>query len=130
MPIYAYRCAECAHTEDTLQKMSDAPLTHCPQCKQATFKKQLTAAAFQFKGSGYYVTDFRDAGTASTSSASHASVKTESNKQEASTSQAHSSGKAAAVSPSSASSDSPAASVAQTVTDTASTSSATLSAGS
>ncbi len=113
MPIYAYRCAECAHTEDVLQKMSDAPLTHCPQCKQATFKKQLTAAAFQFKGSGYYVTDFRDAGTASTSSAS----------------QAHSSGKAAA-SPSSTSSDAPAASVAKTVTDTASTSSATLSAGS
>ncbi len=114
MPIYAYRCTECAHTEDALQKMSDAPLTHCPQCKQATFKKQLTAAAFQLKGSGYYVTDFRDAGTASTSSAS----------------QAHSSGKAAAASPSSTSSDMPAASVAKTVTDTASTSSATLSAGS
>ena len=60
MPIYAYKCESCGHAKDVLQKMSDAPLTDCPQCGAATFKKQLTAAGFQLKGSGWYVTDFRD----------------------------------------------------------------------
>ncbi len=60
MPIYAYRCDACGHGRDVLQKMSDAPLTDCPSCGAAgTFKKQLTAAGFQLKGSGWYVTDFR-----------------------------------------------------------------------
>ena len=59
MPIYAYKCESCGHTKDVLQKMSDAPLTDCPQCGAAAFKKQLTAAGFQLKGSGWYVTDFR-----------------------------------------------------------------------
>ncbi|KAB0603239.1 FmdB family zinc ribbon protein [Cupriavidus pauculus] len=60
MPIYAYRCDACGHGRDVLQKMSDSPLTDCPSCGAAgTFKKQLTAAGFQLKGSGWYVTDFR-----------------------------------------------------------------------
>ena len=60
MPIYAYRCDACGHGRDVLQKMSDAQLTDCPSCGTAgTFKKQLTAAGFQLKGSGWYVTDFR-----------------------------------------------------------------------
>ncbi|QQX84840.1 zinc ribbon domain-containing protein [Cupriavidus necator] len=60
MPIYAYRCDACGHGRDVLQKMSDAPLTDCPSCGVAgSFKKQLTAAGFQLKGSGWYVTDFR-----------------------------------------------------------------------
>jgi putative FmdB family regulatory protein len=59
MPIYAYKCESCGHSKDVLQKMSDAPLTDCPQCGAAAFKKQLTAAGFQLKGSGWYVTDFR-----------------------------------------------------------------------
>lgn len=59
MPIYAYKCESCGHSKDVLQKMSDAPLTDCPQCGAATFKKQLTSAGFQLKGSGWYVTDFR-----------------------------------------------------------------------
>ncbi|QET02802.1 zinc ribbon domain-containing protein [Cupriavidus pauculus] len=60
MPIYAYRCEACGHGRDVLQKMSDAPLTDCPSCGTAgSFKKQLTAAGFQLKGSGWYVTDFR-----------------------------------------------------------------------
>lgn len=60
MPIYAYRCDACGHGRDVLQKMSDAPLTDCPSCGAAgSFKKQLTAAGFQLKGSGWYVTDFR-----------------------------------------------------------------------
>lgn len=60
MPIYAYKCESCGHAKDVLQKMSDDPLTLCPSCGQASFKKQLTAAGFQLKGSGWYVTDFRE----------------------------------------------------------------------
>ena len=59
MPIYAYRCAACGHSRDVLQKMSDAPLTACPACGADQFQKQVTAAGFQLKGSGWYVTDFR-----------------------------------------------------------------------
>ena len=59
MPIYAYRCSHCGHAQDVLQKMSDAPLTHCPACGQESYVKQLTAAGFQLKGSGWYETDFK-----------------------------------------------------------------------
>ncbi|MEP6965777.1 MAG: FmdB family zinc ribbon protein [Polaromonas sp.] len=59
MPIYAYKCESCGFAKDVLQKMSDTPLTDCPQCGAASFRKQLTAAGFQLKGSGWYVTDFR-----------------------------------------------------------------------
>lgn len=59
MPIYAYKCASCGHAKDVLQKMSDAPLSVCPACGAETFSKQLTAAGFQLKGSGWYATDFR-----------------------------------------------------------------------
>ena len=60
MPIYAYRCETCGHAKDVLQKISDEPLSLCPSCGADTFRKQLTAAGFQLKGSGWYVTDFRD----------------------------------------------------------------------
>ena len=59
MPIYAYRCSECGHAKDVLQKMSDPVLTDCPVCGAASFVKQVTAAGFQLKGSGWYVTDFK-----------------------------------------------------------------------
>ena len=59
MPIYAYKCGSCGHAKDVLQKISDAPLTECPACGKATFSKQLTAAGFQLKGSGWYATDFK-----------------------------------------------------------------------
>ena len=59
MPIYAYRCSSCGHAKDVLQKLSDAPLTVCPACGAATFAKQVTAAGFQLKGSGWYATDFK-----------------------------------------------------------------------
>ena len=59
MPIYAYRCESCGFAKDVLQKMSDAPLTQCPECGTDAFRKQVTAAGFQLKGSGWYVTDFR-----------------------------------------------------------------------
>lgn len=59
MPIYAYKCESCGHAKDVLQKLSDPLLTDCPACGAPAFKKQLTAAGFQLKGSGWYVTDFR-----------------------------------------------------------------------
>ncbi|BET13321.1 FmdB family zinc ribbon protein [Pandoraea sputorum] len=59
MPIYAYRCETCGFAKDVLQKMSDDPLTQCPECGKDSFRKQVTAAGFQLKGSGWYVTDFR-----------------------------------------------------------------------
>ena len=76
MPIYAYKCESCGHAKDVLQKISDAPLTECPACGAATFSKQLTAAGFQLKGSGWYATDFKGstggsaAATTSTAAAS------------------------------------------------------------
>jgi len=60
MPIYAYRCAACGHAKDMLRKLSDPPLADCPACGAPRFEKQLTAAGFQLKGSGWYVTDFRN----------------------------------------------------------------------
>ncbi len=60
MPIYAYRCSSCGCQKDVMQKMSDAPVGSCPECGKQTFTKQLTAAGFQLKGSGYYVTDFKN----------------------------------------------------------------------
>ena len=59
MPIYAYKCGSCGHAKDVLQKIADAPLTDCPACGKPTFSKQLTAAGFQLKGSGWYATDFK-----------------------------------------------------------------------
>jgi putative FmdB family regulatory protein len=59
MPIYAYRCSNCGHAQDVLQRMSDPVLSVCPACGQSTYVKQVTAAGFQLKGSGWYVTDFR-----------------------------------------------------------------------
>ncbi len=87
MPIYAYRCEDCGFAKDVLQKVSDAPLSVCPSCGKPAFKKQVTAAGFQLKGSGWYVTDFRggsgktasspdskEAGTAATPAAEPASA--------------------------------------------------------
>jgi putative FmdB family regulatory protein len=64
MPIYAYKCGSCGHAKDVLQKVSDAPLTTCPACGQDSFAKQITAAGFQLKGSGWYATDFRGGSSA------------------------------------------------------------------
>jgi putative FmdB family regulatory protein len=59
MPIYAYKCSSCGHSQDVLQKMSATPLTDCPACGKPTYAKQITAPQFQLKGSGWYVTDFK-----------------------------------------------------------------------
>jgi putative FmdB family regulatory protein len=64
MPIYAYRCSSCGHAKDVLRKISDPPLSTCPACGAESFTKQVTAAGFQLKGSGWYVTDFKGGGAA------------------------------------------------------------------
>ncbi len=64
MPIYEYRCSECGFQDEHLQKLSDPQLTDCPSCGKATYKKQLSAAGFQLKGSGWYATDFKNGGGA------------------------------------------------------------------
>ncbi len=64
MPIYAYKCGSCGHAKDVLQKISDPVLTVCPACGAESFAKQLTAAGFQLKGSGWYATDFRGGSSA------------------------------------------------------------------
>lgn len=64
MPIYAYRCTSCGFQNDYLQKLSEPTLTDCPECGKSTFAKQVTAAGFQLKGTGWYATDFKNNGTA------------------------------------------------------------------
>lgn len=62
MPIYPYVCTACGHEFDALQKISDDPLTECPECEEATLRKRLAAPAFQLKGTGWYETDFKNKG--------------------------------------------------------------------
>ncbi|MHB9050523.1 MAG: FmdB family zinc ribbon protein [Thiomonas delicata] len=84
MPIYAYKCESCGHSMDALQKMSDAPLSVCPSCGQAALHKQVTAAGFQLKGSGWSATDFKGAaGAAAAGAAVKAEAKTETKAQAA-----------------------------------------------
>lgn len=72
MPIYAYKCGSCGHAKDVLQKISDAALTACPACGAQAFSKQVTAAGFQLKGSGWYATDFRGGSSAPATAADSA----------------------------------------------------------
>lgn len=62
MPIYEYQCEACGHTFDTLQKISEDPLTDCPECGKPALKKLVSAAGFRLKGSGWYETDFKSGG--------------------------------------------------------------------
>jgi len=75
MPIYAYKCSACGFAKDVLQKISDAPLTVCPECGASAYSKQVTAAGFQLKGSGWYVTDFRNNGSGNAANGSTAAKK-------------------------------------------------------
>ncbi|HUH86512.1 MAG TPA: FmdB family zinc ribbon protein [Pusillimonas sp.] len=84
MPIYAYKCSDCGHAQDVLQKMSDPVLTDCPSCGQSTYVKQVTAAGFQLKGSGWYVTDFRDGGKSAGGASASSSGSSESSGSSAS----------------------------------------------
>jgi putative FmdB family regulatory protein len=62
MPIYPYVCTACGHEFDTLQKISEAPLTDCPACGESGLRKRLAAPAFKLKGTGWYETDFKNDG--------------------------------------------------------------------
>ncbi len=62
MPIYEYRCDACGHKLEVIQKLKDAPLTICPVCDKPTLAKMISAGGFQLKGSGWYATDFKNAG--------------------------------------------------------------------
>ena len=64
MPLYQYRCADCGHELEVLQKLSDPAPVECPVCHHASLQKQVTAAGFQLKGTGWYVTDFRGGNSA------------------------------------------------------------------
>jgi putative FmdB family regulatory protein len=61
MPLYEYRCRACDHVFDVIQKFSDPPLTECPECGGAV-DKCVSSPAIQFKGSGFYITDYTDKG--------------------------------------------------------------------
>ena len=63
MPIYEYRCASCGFEKEYLQKVSDPPVVSCPSCGQPAMSKKVTAAGFQLKGTGWYVTDFKNKGS-------------------------------------------------------------------
>ena len=77
MPIYGYRCSSCGHEKDVMQKISEAKLTVCPACGASTFVKQLSAAGFQLKGSGWYATDFKGGGAKPASPAAGADASKE-----------------------------------------------------
>jgi putative FmdB family regulatory protein len=62
MPIYPYKCRSCGHAKDVLQKISDEPQKICPSCGEESWSKQLSAPGFQLKGTGWYATDFKNAG--------------------------------------------------------------------
>lgn len=59
MPFYEYQCESCGHNLEALQKLSDAPLTDCPECHKPSLKKQISAAGFRLSGGGWYETDFK-----------------------------------------------------------------------
>lgn len=77
MPIYEYECTACQHQFDEVQKMNDPVLTQCPKCSQETVIRLVSAAGFQLKGSGWYVTDFKNKGQSKPATDKKAEVKTE-----------------------------------------------------
>ncbi|NQV70038.1 MAG: zinc ribbon domain-containing protein [Pseudohongiella sp.] len=88
MPIYEYQCTGCEHKMESLQKISDKPLTKCPVCGKPKLRKLVSAASFRLKGGGWYETDFKtgdkkqlaesDSGVAKTADSAKTTEKTES----------------------------------------------------
>lgn len=85
MPIYEYRCKACQHQFDTIQGFSDDPLIECPACHKPELHKLISAPAFQLKGSGWYVTDFKNNNKKASSSENVESTTKESSNAEADT---------------------------------------------
>ena len=59
MPIYEYRCGDCDHQLEVVQKLSEGPIVSCPECKKDSLKKIISAAGFRLKGDGWYETDVK-----------------------------------------------------------------------
>ncbi|HSG77601.1 MAG TPA: zinc ribbon domain-containing protein [Burkholderiales bacterium] len=78
MPIYEYRCTDCGFQDEYLQRVSEPPLTDCPSCGKPAFRKLVSAAGFQLKGSGWYATDFKGAGKAAAKADAQGAAKPES----------------------------------------------------
>jgi putative FmdB family regulatory protein len=110
MPIYAYKCGSCGHAKDVLQKISDAPLTLCPACGAEQFSKQITAAGFQLKGSGWYATDFRGGNNGSANGAKPATESKPADSKPATDSKPADSGKTESSTPASTKPGTPSAS--------------------
>lgn len=68
MPTYVYKCAECGHMFEARQRMSDDPLTDCPNCGKSAIRRVINNVGIVFKGSGFYVTDNRNGKNGSSSS--------------------------------------------------------------
>lgn len=85
MPIYEYRCGACGFQKEFLLRISDAPLTDCPQCGKPSFNKMVTAAGFQLKGSGWYATDFKNKNTTAQTKPDAAKTESASGKGESKT---------------------------------------------
>lgn len=85
MPIYEYVCRSCGLEKEHLQKMSDSPIENCPECGSGEYVKQISAAGFQLKGSGWYVTDFKNKPASETKAKSKSETKSESTASSATT---------------------------------------------
>ena len=85
MPTYSYLCSDCGHRFDTVQRMSEDPLSDCPACKKPALVRQVSAVGFALKGSGWYVTDFRDKGKPKKSDGDGASTSSDSSSPPAAT---------------------------------------------
>jgi putative FmdB family regulatory protein len=85
MPIYEYKCTECEHRLEKLQKMSDDPLKDCPECGKSALTKLVSASSFKLKGTGWYETDFKNNKKKESSSKSESASKNESTSKTEST---------------------------------------------
>ncbi len=74
MPIYEYQCTQCGHQLEIIQKIDEPPCSECPECKQSTLLKKVSAAGFQLKGTGWYVTDFKGSGSGGAEKSTEAST--------------------------------------------------------
>lgn len=77
MPIYEYQCKACGHRLEALQKISEEPLSDCPECGRPDLQKLVSAAGFRLKGGGWYVTDFKDGGKKKSGSTSQTATASE-----------------------------------------------------
>ena len=85
MPMYEYECAACGHRFERIRKFSDPPIEECPSCGERKVQKLLSSPAIQFKGTGWYITDYAKKGTVGTDSKESTKESKESNESKEST---------------------------------------------